>query len=91
MIYLSIGLTIFPIHIRTNIFHKHLLRADGDTHITRSAEDVAVDVAVLRGVVCAVWAGGARLGDFLIYNRIEFLMDKEMVVTVKDCGDVMGK
>ena len=91
MIYLSIGLTIFPIHIRTNIFHKHLLRADGDTHITRSAEDGAVDVAVVGGAVDVVWAGRARLRDFLIDNAIEFLMHEEMVMTVKDGGDVMGK
>jgi hypothetical protein len=89
-IHLPVLLTGLFLYIRADIIHSHLFRADSDAQVTWSAEDGAVDVAILCSAGCVVRVGGTRLGDFLINNAVELLLNKEMVVPVKDGGYVIS-
>ena len=91
IIHLSILLPGFFIlrQIRADVFDRDPIWRDRHTEMAGAAEHIAAQVAILGGAVRAVGAGGAGLGDFLVDDSIEFLFDEQMVVAVKDGGNVV--
>ena len=85
----SIRITHFPIHtarprqVRADVIDTSRIATNADPHVTAASLHFTAEVTVLLGALRSR-PGMSRLRDKLINDSIKLLLDKHVVVSVKD-------
>ena len=69
--------------VSSNIFNRRLFGCDRDAQVARTADHIAVNVAVILSELSIVIACNAGLGAFLINYAIQVLFDENMVMPME--------